>query len=48
LGEREFVALLLYSTMAGATGSVLEAGASEKILARLREELLVLCHPYAA
>jgi hypothetical protein len=48
LGEMEFVALILYSAIAGATRSVLEAGASEKMVVRLREELLVLCQAYAA
>jgi hypothetical protein len=47
-GEMEFVALILYSAIAGATLSVLEAGASEKMVVRLREELLVLCQAYAA
>jgi AcrR family transcriptional regulator len=46
--EIEFVALMLYSSMAGATRAVLEAGAPPKMVARLREELLVLCQAYAA
>jgi hypothetical protein len=48
VGEMEFVALMLYSTMAGATRAVLEAGAPAKMVVRLREELLVLCQGYAA
>ena len=48
LGEMEFVALILYSAIAGATRSVLEAGASEMMVVRLRQELLVLCQAYAA
>ena len=46
--EMDFVALMLYSAMAGATRAVLEAGASAKMVVRLREELLVLCQGYAA
>jgi hypothetical protein len=42
-GEMEFVAAILYSAIAGATRSVLEAGASEKMVVRLREDLLVRC-----
>ena len=48
MGEMDFVALMLYSAMAGATRAVLEAGASAKMVVRLREELLVLCQGYAA
>jgi hypothetical protein len=48
LGEMEFVALMLYSAMVGATCAVLEAGAAAKMVAQLREELLVLCQAYAA
>ena len=48
VGDMEFVALKLYSAMAGATRAVLEAGAPAKMVARLREELLVLCQGYAA
>jgi len=48
LGEMEFVALILYSAIAGATRSVLEAGASEMMVVRLRQELLVFCQAYAA
>ena len=48
VGEMEFIALMLYSAMAGATRAVLEAGAPAKMVARLREELLVLCQGYAA
>ena len=44
----EFEALMFYSTMAGATRAVLEAGAPAKMVVRLREELLVLCQGYAA
>jgi hypothetical protein len=44
----EFVALMLYSAMAGATRAVLEAGASAKMVVRLREELPALCQGYAA
>jgi AcrR family transcriptional regulator len=47
-GEMEFVALILYSAIAEPTRSVLEAGASEKMVVRLREEWLVLCQAYAA
>jgi AcrR family transcriptional regulator len=46
--EMEFIALMLYSAMAGATRAVLEAGAPAKMVIRLREELLVLCQGYAA
>jgi tetracycline repressor-like protein len=48
LGDMEFVALMLYSAMAGATRAVLEAGAPPKMVIRLHEELLVLCQGYAA
>jgi AcrR family transcriptional regulator len=48
VGDVEFVALMLYSAMAGATRAVLEAGAPAKMVVRLREELLVLCRGYAA
>jgi AcrR family transcriptional regulator len=48
LGDMEFVALMLYSAMAGATRAVLEAGAPAKMVVRLREELLVICQAYAA
>ena len=47
-GDTEFVALMLYSAMAGATRAVLEAGARAKMVLRLREELVVLCQGYAA
>ena len=43
LGDMEFVALMLYSGMAGATRAVLEAGAPPKMVVRLHKELLVLC-----
>jgi AcrR family transcriptional regulator len=46
--DMEFVALMFYSAMAGATRAVLEAGAPAKLVVRLREELLVLCQGYAA
>jgi hypothetical protein len=48
LGDMEFVALVLYSAMAGATRAGLEAGAPPKMVVRLHEELLVLCQEYAA
>ncbi len=48
VGDMEFVALMLYSAMAGAIRAVLEAGAAPKMVAQLREELLVLCQEYAA
>jgi len=48
LDDMEFVALMVYSAMAGATRAVLEAGAPAKMVVRLREELLVLCQGYAA
>jgi hypothetical protein len=48
VGDTEFVALKLYSPMAGAIRVVLEAGAPGKMVVRLREELLVLCQEYAA
>src|SRR5580692_11531965 len=48
MGEMDFVALMLYSAMAGATRAVLEAGAPPMMVVRLREELLVLCQEYAA
>jgi AcrR family transcriptional regulator len=46
--DMEFVAVMFYSAMAGATRAVLEAGAPAKMVVRLREELLVLCQGYAA
>jgi len=46
--DMEFVALMFYSAMAGATRAVLEAGAPAKMVVRLREELVVLCQGYAA
>jgi len=46
--DMEFVALMFYSAMSGATRAVLEAGAPAKMVVRLREELLVLCQGYAA
>ena len=46
--DMEFVALMFYSAMAGATRAVLEARAPAKMVVRLREELLVLCQGYAA
>jgi hypothetical protein len=48
MGEMDFVALMLYSAMAGATRAVLEAGAPAKMVVRLWEELVVLCQEYAA
>lgn len=48
LDDMEFVALMFYSAMAGATRAVLEAGAPAKMVVRLREQLLVLCQEYAA
>jgi AcrR family transcriptional regulator len=48
VGDMEFVALMLYSAMAGATRAVLEASAPAKMVVRLREELVVLCQAYAA
>jgi hypothetical protein len=47
-GDMEFVALMLYSAMAGSVRVALEAGASPKMVVRLREELLMLCQAYAA
>ena len=47
-GDMEFIALMLYSAMAGPTRAVLDAGAPAKMVVRLREELLVLCQGYAA
>jgi AcrR family transcriptional regulator len=46
--DMEFVALMFYAAMSGATRAVLEAGAPAKMVVRLREELLVLCQGYAA
>ena len=46
-GDMEFVALMLYSAMVGATPAVLEAGAPPKMGIRLHQELLVLCQRYA-
>jgi hypothetical protein len=46
--DMEFVALMLYSAMAGAIRAVLETGAPAKTLVRLRDELPVLCQEYAA
>ncbi len=48
LDDMEFVALMFYSAMAGATRAVLEAGATAKMVVRLRAELLLLCQGYAA
>ena len=42
-GDMEFVALMLYSAMAGPTRTVLGAGAPPKMVVRLHEEWLVLC-----
>jgi len=42
----EFVALMFYSAMAGATRAVLEAGRPAKMVVQFREELLVLCSGY--
>jgi hypothetical protein len=44
----KFVIEMMFATMAGATRVVLEAGASPKMVARLREELQILCQAYAA
>jgi AcrR family transcriptional regulator len=44
----EFIALILYSAMAGTMRAVLEAGAPPKMVSRLREEMPVLCQEYAA
>ena len=43
LSDMEFVALMFYSALSGATRAVLESGAPAKVVVRLREELLVLC-----
>jgi hypothetical protein len=48
LDDMEFVALMFYSAMAGATRAVLEAGAPAQMVVRLREELPVLCQGYVA
>ncbi len=47
-GDMEFIALMLFSAMAGAMRAVLEAGAPAKMVVQLRAELLVLCQAYAA
>jgi AcrR family transcriptional regulator len=47
VSDVEFVALMLYSAMAGATRAVLEAGAPPKMVTQLRKELLMLCQAYA-
>jgi AcrR family transcriptional regulator len=46
--EIEFVSLMLYSAMAGATRTVLEAGAPARMVVQLREELPLLCQAYVA
>jgi Tetracyclin repressor-like, C-terminal domain len=46
LDDMEFVALMFYPAMAGATRAVLEADAPAKLVVRLREELLVLRSGY--
>ena len=48
ISDIEFVALMLYAAMAGATRAVLEAGASPRMVSRLRKELQVLCQAYVA
>jgi hypothetical protein len=48
MGAMDFVALMLYSAMTGATRAVLEAGAPTTMVVRLLEELLVVCQEYAA
>lgn len=45
--EVSFAALMMHAAMAGATRAVLEAGAPPKMVARLREELQLLCQAYA-
>lgn len=46
--EVEFMAMMLYSAMAGAARTVLEAGAPAKMVAALRRELPLLCQAYVA
>ena len=46
MDDMEFVALMFYSAMAGATRAVLEAGRPAKMVVQFREELLVLCSGY--
>jgi AcrR family transcriptional regulator len=46
--EIEFVALMIYSAIAGATRAVLEAGAPAKMVAQLHAQLPILCQAYAA
>lgn len=48
IADMDFVAMMFYAAMAGATRAVLEAGAPPKLVLRLREELPVLCQAYAA
>ena len=48
VSESAFAGLMLHGAMAGAIRAVLEAGAPAKMVARLREELPVLCQGYAA
>ena len=43
-----FAIAMMYSAMAGATRSVLEAGASPTMVRKLREHLIVLCQSYMA
>lgn len=44
--EVEFVVVMMYSAMTGASRSVLEAGAPAKMVAALRRELPLLCQAY--
>jgi hypothetical protein len=44
----EFVDLMFYSALAGATRGMLEARAPKRLVVRLREELLMPCQGYAA
>ena len=48
MDDMEFVDLMFYSALAGATRAMLEARAPKRLVVRLREELLVLCQGYAA
>jgi hypothetical protein len=44
----EFVDLMFYSALAGATRAMLEARAPKRLVVRLREEYLMPCQGYAA
>jgi AcrR family transcriptional regulator len=48
LHQQEFAIQMMFGAMAGATRSVLEAGAAPAMLRKLREHLVLLCQSYVA